>query len=115
MNIPVMRVMMMLCLLGAAGSPPLVEANPGEDFDRSLQLAEQKGCLECHTLGRSYIGPSFAAIAKRYRGNHEYRDKLPYIIRGGSVGHWGDRFVMWPRPRLSDSEVRQLVDWILSQ
>src|SRR5689334_19426532 len=110
-----MRLKIILCLLTAAGLSPLVLGNSGEDFDRGLKLAEQKGCLECHALGHSYIGPSFAAIAKRYRDNPEHRAELPYVIRGGSAGHWGDRFVMWPRPNLSDSEVRQLVDWVLSQ
>jgi len=96
-------------------APLLALANPNDDFDRSLKLAEQKGCFECHTLGRSYIGPSFAAIARHYRRDPEARDRLPYIIRGGSAGHWGERFVMWPRPNLSDAEVQQLVRWILSQ
>ena len=37
------------------------------------------------------------------------------VIRGGSAGHWGERFVMWPQVQLSDAEVQQLIEWILSQ
>jgi cytochrome c len=90
-------------------------AAPDEDFDRSYRLAGDKGCFDCHALGRTDAGPSFRAIAQRYRFNAQQRQRLPAVIRGGSAGHWGDRFVMWPQPRLNDDEVRQLVDWILSQ
>ena len=104
-----------VCALAALAVPLVALADTGDDFDRGLKLAEQKGCFDCHTLGRSYIGPSFAAIAQHYRRNPQDRDQLPYIIRGGSAGHWGNRFIMWPRANLSDQEVRQLVSWILSQ
>jgi cytochrome c len=102
------------CALALA-FPLLALADSGEDFDRGLKLAEQKGCFDCHALGRSYVGPSFAAIAQYYRRNPQDRERLPYIIRGGSAGHWGDRFIMWPRSNLSDQELQQLVKWILSQ
>jgi cytochrome c551/c552 len=102
-------------ILTAVALPSLVVAGPGDDFDRGYKLADTKGCLECHALGYSYIGPSFSAIAQRYRRNPEYQERLPYVIRGGSAGHWGERFVMWPQSRMSDAEVRQLADWVLSQ
>jgi cytochrome c len=102
-------------ILAAIALPALAVAGPSDDFDRGYKLANTKGCFDCHALGYSYIGPSFSAIAQRYRRNPEYRERLPYVIRGGSAGHWGERYVMWPQVRLSDAEVRQLVDWVLSQ
>jgi cytochrome c len=90
-------------------------AGPAEDFDRGYQLAESKGCFDCHALGYKDVGPSFRAIAQRYRFDPEHQDRLPYIIRGGSAGHWGERFVMWPQRQLTNQEVEQLVGWILSQ
>ena len=104
-----------ICLLALAIQPIFALAGAGEDFDRGYELATAKGCFECHTLGSRDAGPSFRAIAQRYRRDPGYRAKLPYIIRGGSVGHWGDRFAMWPQPNLSDKEMKLLVDWILSQ
>jgi cytochrome c len=86
-----------------------------DDFERGFALARQKGCLECHALGWRDVGPSFSSIAQRYRFDPGGRERLPYVIRGGSAGHWGDRFVMWPQVSLSDAEVQQLVEWILSQ
>jgi len=104
-----------MCLLVAALIPLAAAAALSESFERGYQLAENKGCLDCHALGQTEVGPSFRAIAQRYRSQPEQRRYLPRVIRGGSAGHWGDRFVMWPQPQLNDDEVRQLVDWILSQ
>jgi len=99
----------------AAFAPAIAAAGAADDFDRGYRLAQEKGCLDCHALGQSTAAPSFRAIAKRYRFHSQQPERLPAVIRGGSAGHWGDRFVMWPQPRLSDQEVRQLVDWILAQ
>jgi cytochrome c len=90
-------------------------AAPADDFDRGYALALKKGCFECHTLGSNYVGPSFHALAERYRFDPEARVQLPDIIRAGSKGHWGERFNMWPQVRLTDDEVKLLVDWVLSQ
>jgi len=102
-------------ILLAASSSVSWATGPGEDFDRGYRLAQEKGCLDCHALGQTTVGPSFRAIAKRYRFYPQQSDRLPAVIRGGSAGHWGDRFVMWPQPRLTAQECRQLVDWILAQ
>jgi cytochrome c len=104
-----------LYLLAAAFAPTLALAAASGDFDRGYELAGAKGCLECHALSYRLIGPSFRALADTYRLDPAYRAKLPYIIRGGSAGHWGERFVMWPQPQLTDQEMKLLVDWILSQ
>jgi cytochrome c len=104
-----------ICLLVAAVTPTLALAGAGEDFDRGYELAGTKGCLECHALSYAYIGPSFRALAERYRLDPDYRARLPYIIRGGSAGHWGERFVMWPQPHLTNEEMKVLVDWVVSQ
>ncbi len=106
-----------LCLFAFACATlsTLALAGPAEDFDSGYRLAEEKGCFDCHGLGYMDLGPSFRSIAQRYRLDLEHQYRLPIIIRGGSAGHWGDRFVMWPQPRLSDQEVEQLVAWIMSQ
>jgi len=104
-----------LFAFACAALPAWALAGTAEDFDRGYQLAQRKGCFDCHALGYADVGPSFRAIARRYRFDPEHQDRLAYIIRGGSAGHWGERFVMWPQVRLTDQEVDQLVDWVLSQ
>ena len=102
-------------LVAAAALPLAAAAGPTEDFEIGLALARDKGCLECHALGYRDVGPSFREIARRYRLDALHRQELPRIIRGGSIGHWGERYAMWPQPALSDEELRTLVDWIVSQ
>jgi cytochrome c len=95
--------------------PLLSWAGDSEKFASGYALAIQKGCFECHALGRTEVGPSFRAIASSYRFDPNARERLPYVIRGGSAGHWGERFAMWPQQRLTKEEVSELVDWVLSQ
>ena len=89
-------------------------ADPAQDYDRGYDLAKAKGCFECHAVGYRDVGPSYIAIAARYREYPNARQRLPYAIRGGSAGHWGERFAMWPQPQISDAEMRVLMEWILS-
>jgi cytochrome c len=109
-----MKAIRMVALACALPST-FVLAGTADNFERGYQLAERKGCFDCHALGYKDVGPSFRAIAQRYGSDPEHQDRLPYIIRGGSVGHWGERFIMWPQVRLTNDEVDELVAWILSQ
>jgi cytochrome c len=90
-------------------------AQPQDEFDRGLQLAAKKGCFDCHALGHDYVGPSFGAIAERYRLQPESRTRLADVIRSGSRGHWGERFNMWPQVHFTPDEITRLVDWVLMQ
>ena len=104
-----------IALAVCSALPLLSRAEDSEKFASGYALAIEKGCFECHSLGRTEVGPSFRAIASSYRFDPTARERLPYVIRGGSVGHWGERFAMWPQPGLSKEEVSELVDWVLSQ
>jgi cytochrome c len=104
-----------VCLLVAGVTATFAPAGAGEDFTRGYELVGSKGCLECHALSYAYIGPSFRALAESYRLDPESRVRLPEVILGGSVGHWGERFAMRPQPQLTNEQMKMLVDWILSQ
>jgi len=98
-------------LAGAVSLAPAL----ADDYARTLALAEQRGCLECHAIGWTNVGPGFAAIAVRYRHQPGAREILVDKIRFGGRQHWGERFNMWPQTNVSDEEVYELVDWILQQ
>jgi cytochrome c len=103
-----------LCVICVA-FPLLAMADPAEDFDRGYALAQEKGCFDCHQLGSRDVGPSFRAIAQRYRYDVFNRRDLPIVIRGGSIGHWGERFAMWPQRQVTGEEARILTEWVLAQ
>lgn len=77
-------------------------------------LARERGCMTCHGLVRKAVGPGFAQIAERYRGDEVAASRLQGKIRNGAVGNWG-RVIMPRQPRVSDDEARALAAWVLSQ
>jgi cytochrome c len=98
-------------LAGAAWLAPAL----ANDYSRTQALAEKRGCVECHAIGWTSVGPGFAAVAARYRYRPGAREMLVDKIRFGGKQHWGERFNMWPQTNVTDDEVYELVDWILQQ
>jgi cytochrome c len=83
------------------------QAEPGE------KLVNDNDCSSCHAPVRESVGPSYAAIAKRYSGQPNAVTKLSAKIREGGSGNWGD-VAMTPHADLSDAQAKQMLAWILS-
>ena len=82
--------------------------------DSINDLLEQKACLSCHDIDVELNAPSFREIARRYAGDGQAGAYLAGVIRHGSGDIvWGGES-MPANSHLTDAEVRQLVDWILS-
>ena len=86
----------------------------------SAKLAEQKQCMQCHSVNKDTIGPSFQKIGAIYRTMKHPEAKLIDVMRLGSDAHLGS---MWgparmpdssERPSMNDQEARQLARWILT-
>jgi cytochrome c len=98
-------------LLGAAlmTLSALAPAHASED------LARQKACLACHQVNKAVVGPSFADIAKKYKGNKKAVEQLAAKVRKGGGGVWN--MPMGPMPaqgQVNEAEAKQLVTWILA-
>jgi len=78
------------------------------------ELARKNACMACHGLVHKQVGPGFAQIAERYRGDAEAASRLAGKIRNGSVGTWG-RVIMPRQPQVSEADAQVLAQWILSQ
>lgn len=81
----------------------------------SEDLARQKACLACHQVSKAVVGPSFADIAKKYKGNKKAVDQLALKVRKGGGGVWN--MPMGPMPaqgQVNEAEAKQLVAWILA-
>lgn len=81
----------------------------------SEELARQKACMACHQVSKAVVGPSFADIAKRYKGDKKAPAALATKIRKGGGGVW--KMPMGPMPaqgQVSEAEAKQLVSWILA-
>jgi cytochrome c len=76
-------------------------------------LIKASDCMGCHALDTQVAGPSWKAIAKRYRDQPAAAAKLPARIREGGSGKWGT-IAMTPHPDLTEAQCKQMVTWILA-
>ena len=103
----------LIALIAALGSG-LAVASAG------AKLAEDKQCMQCHSIDKDTIGPSFRKIKAIYRRMSHPEAKLIEVMRLGSDAHLGPMSgtARMPdsseRPSLSDKEAKQLARWILS-
>ena len=83
------------------------------EYARGKMLMERSDCKACHAIDRQINGPSYQAVAERYR-NDEFavRNLSQKVIKGGA-GNWGET-VMSAHPQLSEEDAGEIVRWILS-
>lgn len=87
---------------------------------RLFKLAHMNGCIECHTVSAATVGPSWMAIADRYKDTPrpEARALLIESIKNGSKGKWltwkGGGGMPPLGKRVSEEHITELVDFILS-
>jgi cytochrome c len=71
-------------------------------------------CKSCHTINKTAVGPSFMAIANRYKTQPGSIDKLSAKIIKGGAGSWGKEHVMSAHPQLSANDTKEIVRYIFS-
>jgi cytochrome c551/c552 len=94
-----------------AGRPVARAAAPART--NVLALAQQNACLGCHGVKVKVVGPGFAQIAARYKGDARAGAALAAKIKAGGAGAWGP-FSMPPQPQLKDADLQALAGWILN-
>ncbi len=87
------------------------EANAFARLPAGEQLAHREGCFGCHDTTLQKVGPTFTAIAGRYKD----ADTIIQSIRSGSRGKWEiSRNIPMPARRdLNASQIERLAAWIL--
>jgi len=78
------------------------------------KLARDKGCTACHAVGKKIVGPDYAEVAKKYKGDKEAPARLAGAIVKGSSGKWG-QIPMPPNAKVSEDEAKKLAVWVLSR
>ena len=70
-------------------------------------------CKSCHKINEKSIGPSFTAVAQRYKDSARAQNYLiDKIIKGGS-GRWGEN-AMPAHATMKQGDVKQITTYILS-
>ena len=70
-------------------------------------------CFTCHKQNVQLIGPSFAAIAKKYRNTPANTENLAMKIIKGGTGAWG-KVPMPPHPTLTKKDAAEKAKYVLS-
>ncbi len=110
-------LMLLVCFSGVAGASGKPIPN----------LLADNMCSACHALDRKLVGPSYKDIGSVYNHTQYYdlaeeakrlRTKLkvggrmpPKVKVGTDYSHMG---ICPPAPKMSDEEIRTVVDWILA-
>lgn len=76
-------------------------------------LAQQSGCMACHTVETKLVGPAYKDVAAKYKGDAAALDMLTAKVKAGGVGAWG-QIPMPPNAAVSEEKVKKIVSWILS-
>jgi cytochrome c len=77
----------------------------GAQAQDASQLAQAKGCMNCHDVSQAKMGPSFQSIAAQYKGQADAAAKLVDELKSGN-GHM--------KVDATDAELQQLVAYVLS-
>ncbi|HFE37976.1 MAG TPA: c-type cytochrome [Gammaproteobacteria bacterium] len=84
----------------------------------ALTIARQSGCLNCHNVTSSIIGPAWVLVADRYKSSPDAREMLIEKVKKGGNGSWNDITGGASMPahekRLSHEHIALIVDFILS-
>jgi cytochrome c len=109
---------LILSLTTAAAIAASAQAPAAMGKDAGLALAQQSGCLACHSIEKKVVGPAWQDVSARYKGNGEARDKLIAKVKAGGKGNWTEVTGGVPMPpyspRVSDENIASLVDFVLS-
>ncbi|QCR22664.1 ThuA domain-containing protein [Pontibacter sp. SGAir0037] len=82
-------------------------------YIKGKNLIDNSDCKSCHALDKKSIGPSYVAVAERYKGNTGAVAMLAKKIVTGGNGNWGQT-MMAAHPQHTEAETAEMVKYILS-
>lgn len=76
------------------------------------EILKKSGCTACHAVDKKMIGPSYKVVAEKYKGKDATADLIAKVRKGGS-GVYGP-VPMLPNPpdKISDADLKAVVEWI---
>lgn len=85
----------------------------GTMASRGELLAEENGCMACHQVETSLVGPSYRDVAVRYLNSDDAVRYLTEKTLQGGVGVWGE-VPMVPHTHIAEKDARTIASFILS-
>ena len=102
---------MLMSFSAIAADPPAI------DEDAAMSLARREDCLKCHAVDKKKDGPSYKAVATKYKNKPEAEEKLIKHLTTGPVVKTaaGDEDEHRIPKTKDENELRNLIRWILSR
>ncbi len=95
-------------------------------------LAKKSGCTACHSVDKKIVGPAWKDVGHAYNSNGETstgkkvadilkennaktaKEWLTNKVAHGGNGNWGNAKMIANSPKVSDADIAELVDFVLS-
>jgi len=86
------------------------------DADAAAALAKKSNCMKCHSVTAKKEGPSFKETAAKYKGKADAEAKLvTHLTTNPKIKIDGKEEEHDNLKTKNDADVRNVVQWILSQ
>lgn len=105
----------LLITFATAGLMLAGTANASLDDKKANDLMTKAGCAACHKVDGKSVGPAYKEVAKKYAGKTVTAELAGKVRKGGS-GVWGPVPMAPTGPdKISDGDLKELVEWILKR
>jgi cytochrome c len=102
---------MKLLLVSIAGAA-LVAAGATQ-AQSADQLLKKYSCTACHAIDKKLVGPAYADVAAKYKGDAKAPAMLMEKVKRGGAGNWG-AIPMPPNAAVPDPDIKTMVTYVLS-
>lgn len=78
-------------------------------------VAKKNNCTACHAIDKKVVGPAWADVAKKYKGDAGAEAKLITKVSKGGSGVWGSMPMPANDPTgTKQADIKELVKFILA-
>lgn len=108
----------LLTACGSGANPTIQKIAGSKEAGAVVEIARMNGCLNCHRVTSSIIGPAWDLVSERYKNAPEAREFLINKVKKGGNGNWNDITGGAKMPphehRVTDEHIGKIVDFILA-
>lgn len=109
---------MLLAACDAGVNPTIKKISTSRDAAAVVEIARLNGCLNCHRVTSSIIGPAWDLVSARYKDAPDAREFLIAKVKKGGNGNWNNITGGAKMPphenRVTDEHLGRIVDFILA-
>jgi len=119
-KVPIIILFLILALLTACDSAneTTIKIAGDKQAAAALSIARANGCMNCHNVNNSIIGPAWSLVSERYKDSPDAKEYLIDKIKHGGDGAWnnitGGAKMPAHESRVSHAHIEQIVDFILT-